>query len=103
MRLRETERSHVTQLALSDSAEEQSRDMVPETPSTADKHEKLLTEQQVIAQLGLGDRPNPGGALRWLVRMKRIGCVRIGRGIMRFRPQDVDQFISGRYEAAKRA
>lgn len=65
-------------------------------------YEQLLTEEQVIEALGLGDRPNPMGALRWLVRMRRIGIVKIGRGIMRFRPRDVEEFIRRSYEAADR-
>lgn len=61
-------------------------------------YEKLLTEDEAIDALGLGDRPNPLGALKWLVRMKRLSVVRIGRGIMRFRPQDISDFVERHYD-----
>lgn len=60
--------------------------------------EKLLTEAETIEALGLGDRPNPGGAIRWLIRVKKLGCVRLGRGILRFRPQDIGDFINRHHE-----
>jgi hypothetical protein len=63
-------------------------------------YERLLSESELIDALGLHDRPNPGGAVRWLLRTKQIGCVRIGRGIIRFRPADVDAFIRERHERA---
>ena len=56
-------------------------------------YESLLTEQQAIDALGLGDRPNPNGAIKWLTRTKRLPYVRIGRGIVCFRPVDVAAFI----------
>ncbi len=56
-------------------------------------YERLLSEAQTIEALGLGDRPNPKGALRWLVRGKRLPAVRIGKGILRFKPSDVARFI----------
>ena len=55
--------------------------------------ERLLTEQEVIEALALQDRPNPSGSIRWLVRTKRLPCVRIARGIIRFRPSDVRAMI----------
>jgi len=56
---------------------------------------QLLSESEAIRALGLQDRQNPKGALRWLVRMKRIPAVRIGRGILSFHPSDVQTFIEG--------
>jgi len=61
-------------------------------------YEKLLTEDEAIDALGLGVRPNPLGALKWLIRTKRLSVVRIGRGIMRFRPQDISDFIERHYD-----
>ena len=61
-------------------------------------YEKLLTEDEAIDALGLGVRPNPLGALKWIVRTKKLSVVRIGRGIMRFRPQDISDFIERHYE-----
>jgi len=56
-------------------------------------YERLLTETELIDMLGLHDRPNPAGAVRWLIRTKRLPFVRIARGILRFRPDDVQAFI----------
>lgn len=61
--------------------------------------EQLLTEGQAIDALGLTDRPNPKGALRWLIRTKRLGCVRLGR-ILRFRPADISECIERAHEKA---
>ena len=61
-------------------------------------YEKLLTEDEAIDALGLGARPNPLGALKWLVRTKKLSVVRIGRGIMRFRAQDLSDFIERHYD-----
>ena len=55
--------------------------------------EYLLTESELIHALALHDRPNPAGAVRWLIRTKRIPVVRVGRGILRFRPEDIRRFI----------
>jgi len=56
-------------------------------------YESLLSEAQTIEALGLSDRPNPAGALRWLVRRKKLPVVRIGKGILRFKPSDVARLI----------
>ena len=64
-------------------------------------YESLLSEAETIERLGLQDRPNPASALRWLTRMRRLPFVRIGRGIRRFRPADVQEFIEAHYEPAK--
>ncbi len=60
---------------------------------TQSGYERLLTEAEAADALGLGDRPNPTGALRWLVRTKKLSFVKIGRGILRFRPSDISSFI----------
>ena len=67
-----------------------------------DAYERLLTEDEAIDALGLHDRPNPKGALRWLVRVGNLGCVRVARGILRFRPVDIAAFIEDRHEQAKK-
>ncbi|MDM8008615.1 MAG: hypothetical protein QUV05_20950 [Phycisphaerae bacterium] len=64
------------------------------------EYEMLLTEQDAIEALGLADRKNPTGALRWLIRNKRLGCVRVARGIVRFRPCDIQDFIERCHEKA---
>lgn len=56
-------------------------------------YERLLTEDEAVQALGLGDRKNPKGALRWLCRTKRLAYVAIGRGIRRYRPADLNAFI----------
>ena len=60
------------------------------------EYEKLLTEAEAIDALGLGDRPNPPAALRWLVRVHKLPVVRLGRGILRFKPDDIASFIDRR-------
>lgn len=62
--------------------------------------ERLLTEEEVIQLLGLQNRPNPRGALLWLIRMKRLHPVRLGRGINSFKAEDIGRFIDGSSEAA---
>ncbi len=66
-------------------------------PSAA-TYEPLLSEDQAIEALGLFDRPNPSGALRWLIRTKKLGCVRLGR-ILRFKPTDIHQFVDRHHQA----
>ncbi|OQB85184.1 MAG: hypothetical protein BWX88_02023 [Planctomycetes bacterium ADurb.Bin126] len=56
--------------------------------------EPLLSEDDVIDILGLRDRRSPKNALRWLMRMRRIGYVRKGRGVYGFRRADVEEFIA---------
>lgn len=65
-------------------------------------YEKLLTETEAIDALGLGDRPNPGGALRWLCRMRRLTYIDVARGIRRFRAADVREFLERQRVEAKR-
>lgn len=65
--------------------------MIPEllklTPSTT--FERLLTEAEAVEALGLSDRPNPAGALRWLIRVGKLKRIELGRGIISFRPADI--------------
>lgn len=63
-------------------------------------YERLLTENEAIDALGLTDRRNPRGALRWLIRVKKLGCVRLGRGILRFRPDDIARLIEQHHQRA---
>ena len=58
-----------------------------------DESIKVVTEQAAIDALGLADRPNPRSALRWLLRTKQLGYVRLGRGIIGFRRVDIEEFI----------
>jgi hypothetical protein len=63
--------------------------------------ERLLSEREAIEMLGLGERRNPQGALRWLMRTRKLAYVRLARGIYGFRRQDLAAFIeAGRVEAA---
>lgn len=64
-------------------------------------YERLLTKDELVDALGLHDRPNSRGAVRWLLRTKQLAVVRIGRGILRFRPPDVEAFIRARHERAR--
>ena len=67
----------------------------------ATAYERLRSEDEAITFLGLAGRPNPKGALRWLIRVGKLGYVRLGRGIYGFRQADLDAFIDrNRVEAA---
>jgi hypothetical protein len=72
---------------------------------TDGKHlERLLSEREAIDILGLGERPNPGSALRWLMRTGKLAYVRVARGIYGFRGEDLAAFIeAGHVEAAGHA
>ena len=59
----------------------------------ATAYERLLGEEEAIAYLGLDTRPNPKGALRWLMRTRKLAYVRLARGIYGFRRADLDAFI----------
>ncbi len=54
----------------------------------------LMTENEVVELLGLKDRPNPQGALRWLMRTGKIGYVKLAKGIYGFRRQAIEAFIN---------
>ena len=69
----------------------------------APDYERLLSVDEAIDFLGLGGRPNPQGALRWLMRTRKLAYVRLGRGIYGFRRADLDEFIrASRVEAGGR-
>ena len=55
--------------------------------------EHLLNEAQAIEILGLGDRPNPGVSLRWLVRKHQLVARSPARGILLFRAADLNAYI----------
>ena len=55
--------------------------------------EKLLSEDEAVSILGLSDRKNPHGALRWLCRMRRVAYIDVARGVRRFRITDLRAFI----------
>ena len=55
--------------------------------------EGLLSESEAVEVLGLTDRPNPKGSLRWLMRTGKLGYVRLARGIYGFRRSDLDALI----------
>ncbi|HUU92561.1 MAG TPA: hypothetical protein VM238_15285 [Phycisphaerae bacterium] len=55
--------------------------------------ERLLSESEAIEALGLTDRPNPKGSLRWLMRTRKVAYVRLARGVHGFRRSDLDALI----------
>ena len=57
------------------------------------KNEVLLTEQQAIERLALGQRPNPQSSLRWLMRTGKLPYVKLARGVYSFRPNDIQALI----------
>ncbi len=63
---------------------------------TAERTGRLLSEDEAIEYLGLHGRRNPRGALRWLMRTRRLAYVRLGKGIYGFRRADLDAFIDAR-------
>ncbi len=68
---------------------------------TAKGYERLMSEQEAIDFLGLGERPNPKGALRWLMRTRKLAYVKLARGIYGFRRGDLGAFVeASRVEAA---
>lgn len=56
--------------------------------------ERLLSEDEAVEYLALGNRRNPKGSLRWLMRTGRVAYVRLARGIYGFRRGDLDRFIA---------
>lgn len=62
--------------------------------AVADTGDRLYSIEEAIDYLALGGRPNPEGALRWLMRTRGLGYVKLARGIYGFRRQDLDEFIS---------
>ena len=64
--------------------------------------DRLLLEDEAIEILGLAGRPNPRGALRWLMRTRKIAYIRLARGMYGFRRGDLVAFIqASRVPAAK--
>ena len=57
------------------------------------RNEPLLSEAQAVEYLGLQNRPNPEGSLRWLMRTRKIAYVKLARGIYGFRRNDLDEYI----------
>ncbi len=55
--------------------------------------ENLLSEQEAVAYLGLQDRPSPKGALRWLMRTRKVAYVKLARGIYGFHRRDLEAFV----------
>ena len=53
----------------------------------------LLTDEEAIAFLNLGSRPNPSSALRYLCRKHGLPYVDLGRGNRRYRRTDLIEFI----------
>ena len=68
--------------------------------STKPNGESLLTEDEAVQFLRLGDRKNPIGALRWLCRTRRLAYIPLGRGIRRFRAGDLDAYIERQHVKA---
>lgn len=63
------------------------------TNFNARHYERLVSEPEAIDFLGLGDRPNPKGALRWLMRTRKLAHVKLARGIVGFRRDDLAAFV----------
>jgi hypothetical protein len=57
-------------------------------------HARLLSEDEAIDMLNLGDRPNPKAALRWLMRKGRLRYVELGRGVYSYRECDIEAAIN---------
>ena len=60
-----------------------------------ERTERLLSEEEAIEQLGLHTRPNPKGALRWLMRTRKLAYVKLARGIYGFRRADLEALVEG--------
>lgn len=56
--------------------------------------EVLLSEQEAIEALGLHGRRNPGGALRHLVRMRRLRALKHGRGMLAFTQGEIQRYLA---------
>ena len=62
--------------------------------------DRLIPENEAIEMLGLNERPNPKGSLRWLMRTRRLAFVKLARGIVGFRPSDIQDFVDSNRIAA---
>lgn len=56
--------------------------------------EELVSEPDAIRILGLQHAPNPKGAIRWLVRTKRLAPVRINKCTFSYHREDLYRFIN---------
>jgi len=63
---------------------------------TTERTGRLMAADEAVDYLGLHTRPNPKGALKWLMRMKRLGYVRLAKGVYGLRQADLDAFIESR-------
>jgi hypothetical protein len=61
---------------------------------------RLLPESEAVEYLGLGDRPNPQGALRWLMRKRDLTYVRLAKSIYCFRRSDLDAYVQSKLIAS---
>lgn len=68
--------------------------------STKLNGDSLLTEEEAVEFLRLGDRKNPLGALRWLCRTRRLAYIQVGRGIRRFRAADLEEYVERQHVKA---
>ena len=64
--------------------------------------DRLISEKKAVEILALSDRPNPKGALRWLMRTRRLPYVRLARGVIGFRPDDIQDYINSSLIGADR-
>ncbi len=64
--------------------------------------DRLISEKEAVEMLALDDRPNPKGTLRWLMRARRLAYVRLARGVIGFRPSDIQDYINSNLIAADR-
>ena len=60
-----------------------------ETNTRKNSAGRLLSEEEAIERLGLSDRRNPPGSLRWLMRVGKLTFVRLGKGLVRFSEEDL--------------
>lgn len=67
--------------------------LVDADPSVGDQ-EKLLTDAEAAELLGLSDRRNPVGSIKWLVRTGRLKAIRIGPKTIRFSRSDLRKFVA---------
>ena len=64
--------------------------------------DRLISEKEAVEMLALNDRPNPKGTLRWLMRARRLAYVKLARGVIGFRPSDIQDYINSNLIAANR-
>ena len=64
--------------------------------------DRLISEKKAVEMLALNDRPNPKGTLRWLMRARRLAYVKLARGVIGFRPDDIQDYINSSLIGADR-